>query len=316
MVDLRRVDLNLLVSLDALLAERNVTRAAQRLHLSQPALSAQLARLRQLFDDPLLMPAENGRGMTPTARAVDLAEPLREALRQLEGVVQRRPRFDPMADERRFHIAASDNATTLLGLPMMQQLSAVAGPGVRLAFRAAQYDRIAQQLEQGEVDLLIGSERGVPDNMKIKKLLAERFVMCQRKRHPRGTGPLDLDTYCSLTHVLVSTSGGSFHGFMDEHLEALGRQRHVVLSVQHFTLMPDILAATDHVGTLPARLAARHADKLDAFELPFEAQGWTLHAAWHPRHQRDPAHCWLRRWVEACAKEADGATRAGHPRRR
>jgi len=316
MVDLRRVDLNLLVSLDALLAERNVTRAAQRLHLSQPALSAQLARLRQLFDDPLLMPAETGRGMTPTARALALGEPLREALQQLQGVLQHRPRFDPFSDERSFQIAASDNATTLLGLPMMQQLSAVAGPGVRLAFRVAQADRIAQQLEAGEIDLLLGSERGVPETMKVKKLLTERFVMCQRKGHPRGTGPLDLDTYCELTHVLVSTSGGSFHGFMDEHLEALGRARHVMLSVQHFTLMPDILAATDHVGTLPARLAARHADRLDAFELPFEARGWTLHAAWHPRHQRDPAHTWLRRWVERCAAQADGAQSSPHPRRR
>jgi DNA-binding transcriptional LysR family regulator len=312
-VDLRRVDLNLLVSLDALLAELNVTRAAQRLHLSQPALSAQLARLRQLFDDPLLMPAESGRGMMPTALALDLAAPLRDALQQLAGVVLRRPGFDPLRDERRFHIAASDNAIGLLGLPMVAQLPAVAGAGVRLAFRAAQHDRIAQQLEQGEVDLLIGSERALSDTMKVTKLFAERFLACQRKGHPRGNGPLDLDTYCSLGHVLVSTSGGSFHGFMDELLDALGRRRHVALSVQHFTLVPDILGATDLIGTLPARLAARHADRLDAFELPFDVPGWTLHAAWHPRHQRDPAHAWLRNWVQACAREADAAGRGGHP---
>ena len=302
MLDLRSVDLNLLVSLDALLAERNVTHAAQRLHLSQPALSAQLNRLRQLFDDGLLLTAENGRGMTPTPRALSLAEPLREALLGLQRVVRHEPRFDPMHDERSFHVAASDNATALLGLPMMTQLAQVAGPGVRLAFRTTHAERIAQQMERGEIDLLLGSERGVPDIMKARKLLSERFVMAQRKGHPRGTGPLDIDTYCALQHVLVSTSGGSFHGFMDEHLEALQRRRRVVLSVQHFTLMPDILGATDYVGTLPLRLAMRFAATLDSFELPFKAQGWTLHAAWHPRNQRDPASLWLRQWVAGCAK--------------
>jgi DNA-binding transcriptional LysR family regulator len=304
---LRGLDLNLLVSLDALLRELNVTRAAQRLHLSQPALSAQLGRLRALFDDPLLLPAENGRGMTPTARALELAEPLREALQRLEGVIRHQPSFDPRRDERSFHIAASDNATSLLGLPMLQRLSDRAGPGVRLAFRALQADRIAQQLEQGEVDLMLGSERGVPDTMKVTKLLEEHFLMCQRKGHPRGTGAPDLDTYCALSHVLVSTSGGSFHGFMDEQLEALGRQRRVAISVQHFTLVPEILASTDHVGTLPSRLALRHVDRLECFELPFEARGWTLHAAWHPRQQRDAAHAWLRGWVAELAAEA------GHP---
>ncbi|HJV62264.1 MAG TPA: LysR family transcriptional regulator [Albitalea sp.] len=301
MLDLRSIDLNLLVSLDALLAERNVTRAAERLHLSQPALSSQLARLRRLFDDRLLLPAQNGRGMTPTPRALALAEPLHAALQGVERVVRKRPGFDPMSDERAFQIAASDNATAMLGLPMMEQLHEVAGPGIRLAFRSSFGERIAQQMEQGEIDLLIGSERGVPETMKARKLLSERFVMAQRKGHPRGTAPLDLDTYCSLAHVLVSTSGGSFHGFMDEHLDALRRRRRVVLSVQHFTLVPDILAATDFVGTIPSRLAARFAATLDSFELPFKAQGWTLHAAWHPRNQRDPASMWLRQWVAACA---------------
>ena len=115
MIDLRGIDLNLLVSLDALLAESNVTRAAERLHLTQPAVSTQLARLRQIFGDPLLIPAETGRGMTRSTRALELMEPLHLALKNLEAVVRHQPSFDPHTDRRSFVIAANDNATAVLG---------------------------------------------------------------------------------------------------------------------------------------------------------------------------------------------------------
>jgi DNA-binding transcriptional LysR family regulator len=210
MIDLRGIDLNLLVSLDALLAESNVTRAAERLHLTQPAVSTQLARLRQIFGDPLLIPAETGRGMTRSARALALMEPLHAALKNLEVVVRHQPAFDPHSDVRRFVIAANDNATSVLGLPLMERLPELAGQGVRIAFVVADQPSTAERLERGEIDLLLGSERMIPASMKARKLFDERFVFVQRKGHPRGTAPLDLDTYCALNHVLVSTSGGSF----------------------------------------------------------------------------------------------------------
>ena len=301
MIDLRGIDLNLLVSLDALLAESNVTRAAQRLHLTQPAVSTQLARLRQIFGDPLLIPAETGRGMTRSTRALELMEPLHLALKNLEAVVRHQPSFDPHTDHRSFVIAANDNATAVLGQRLMEQLPTLAGPGVRIAFVVADQPSMATRLERGEIDLLLGSERMVPASMKARKLFDEHFVVVQRKGHPRGTAPLDLDTYCALDHVLVSTSGGSFHGFMDEHLDTLGRERRVVLSVQHFTLVPELLARTDYVSTLPARFAERYRERLDIFELPFEARGFTLFAAWPPRNQADPAHVWLRDTLAAIA---------------
>ena len=294
MIDLRGIDLNLLVSLDALLAESNVTRAAERLHLTQPAVSTQLARLRQIFGDPLLLPAETGRGMTRSARALELMEPLHAALKNLEAVVRHQPAFDPWIDTRRFVISAHDNATAVLGMRLMERLPTLAGPGVRIAFVIGEQPVAAARLESGEVDLLLGSERMIPASIKARKLFDEHFLFVQRKGHPRGTGPLDLDTYCALDHVLVSTSGGSFHGFMDEHLDALGRERRVALSVQHFTLVPELLSKTNYVSTLPSRFAARYPDLLDAFALPFEARGFTLYAAWHPRNQADPALVWLR----------------------
>ena len=299
MIDLRGIDLNLLVSLDALLAESNVTRAAERLHLTQPAVSTQLARLRQIFGDPLLIPAETGRGMTRSARALALMEPLHAALKNLEVVVRHQPAFDPHSDVRRFVIAANDNATSVLGLPLMERLPELAGQGVRIAFVVADQPSTAERLERGEIDLLLGSERMIPASMKARKLFDERFVYVQRKEHPRGTVPLDLDTYCTLNHVLVSTTGGSFYGYMDEHLDALGRARRVALSVQHFTLVPELLVNSDYVSTLPSRFAERHGNRLDLFELPFEARGFTLFAAWHPRNHVDPALVWLRETLVA-----------------
>jgi DNA-binding transcriptional LysR family regulator len=294
MVDLRGIDLNLLVSLDALLEESNVTRAAERLHLTQPAVSTQLARLRQLFGDPLLIPSPSGRGMTRSARGTELMTPLKAALAQVEAVVRRQPTFDPFTDPRRFAIAGSDQAMAVMGLSVMQNWPQHAGPNVQLAFVAAEPSVGIDRFERGEIDLLIGSERMVPAWAKARKLYDERFVFVQRKRHPRGRAALDLDAYCALDHVLVSTSGGSFFGFMDEHLQALGRTRRVALSVQHFTVVPELLARTDYVSTLPSRLVTRYRDALDVFELPFDARGFTMFVAWHPRSHLDPASVWLR----------------------
>ena len=309
MVDFKGVDLNLLVTLDALLDERNVTHAAERLGLTQPAVSAQLARLRRIFDDPLLMPADTGRGMVASARALALLEPLHAALKNLESIVRRRPEFNPMTDARRFVIAASDNATATLGMSLLEKLPVAAGDGVRVAFVHARQCDIAAQLESGEVDLLIGSERMVAPTMRAHKLIDETFVMAQRKSHPRGMRRLTLDAYCKLRHVLVSTSGGSFFGFVDEQLQLLARSREVAVSVQAFTVVPDLLCHSDYVCTMPARLAARYADRLDAFALPFDLPGFSLSAAWHPRNHADPAIAWLRNTLAAVAGETKPAAR-------
>jgi DNA-binding transcriptional LysR family regulator len=293
-MDLRGIDLNLLVSLDILLQERNVTKAAERLHLSQPALSAQLARLRQLLDDPLLVPSGTGRGMIPTAHALELMHPLRSVLEAMEAVVSRRPRFDPMASARSFAIGASDSATTLIGIRLVERLKTAAGPGIRLAFQTPEKSRLADQLESGELDMLITSDHTIPPGMSSHKLFTEHFVMAQRKGHPRGTAPLDLDAYCGLRHLLVSLSGGGFTGVMDEALAKLGRERTVALSVQQFTLAPAILQSTDYVSTLPSRCVGCFADRLDAFELPFASPQFALLLAWHPRNDSDPGNQWLR----------------------
>jgi DNA-binding transcriptional LysR family regulator len=294
MVDLRGTDLNLLVSLNALIEEANVTRAAVRLNVSQPALSAQLARLRHLFRDPLLVPSRSGRGMTPTARALELRIPLQLALNELENIVKRPPAFDPLTANRIFAIAASDNATVILGVGFVERARKLAASGLKVSFRTPSPELIADQLEGGDVDLLIGSQPMIPKHMRALPLLNDRYLMAQRKGHPRGRKPLDLKSYCSLSHLLVSTSGGSFRGHIDEQLERIGRQRQVALSVHQFSLAPLFLRATDCVATLPARFVSRFTDDLDVFDLPFKARGYSLSAVWHPRNDTDLGHVWLR----------------------
>lgn len=301
-MDDKAIDLNLLASLDVLIEEANVTRAAARLGLSQPALSAQLARLRDFFGDPLLVPSDTGRGMVPTVRALELRDPLHTALKDLETIVRRSSRFDPMSDARTFAIAASDYAAIVLGLGLVERLRAVAGPGIRIRFLSLHAVQLDNRSDLGDVDILIGPDGSVTGMMKARKLFDERFVVIQRKGHPRGTGALDLDGYCALEHVLVSPIDGSLHGFIDEQLEALGYRRTVVLSVHQFMLAPMMIERTDFVSTLPERLALRFADRVDLFELPFRASAFSLFAAWHLRSHADPAHVWLRGQLTAVAK--------------
>ncbi|MFT4101773.1 MAG: LysR family transcriptional regulator [Burkholderiaceae bacterium] len=304
MASLNGIDLNLLRALDVLIEESNVTRAADRLGISQPGLSAQLSRLRALFGDPLLVPAENGRGMVATQRARELQAPLRASLQDLAALVRTPPHFDPRVDARSFAIGTADNAAVTLGIGLVEHLRKHAGSGVRVAFRRSGPDA-ASRLEHGDIDLLIASDRALPEAMKARKLLDENYLVVQRRHHPRGRGPLDLDAYCALEHVLVSTSGGSFHGYLDEQLEALGRRRRVAVSVHQFMMAPAIVEATDLVSTLPARFARRHADRLDLFELPLAVQGFNLYAVWHPRAHGDPALRWLREQLATLAGQGD-----------
>lgn len=294
MADLGGIDLNLLISLDALIEEANVTRAAARLNISQPALSAQLTRLRQIFGDPLLVPSETGRGMTPTTRALALKDPLHVMLKDLETLIRRSAVFDPLTANRDFTIAANDNAVIMLGLDLIDRIDRAAGPGIRVAFRPPPSDRVTAQLERGDLDLLIGSEKSIPSGMKAVKLFIDRYRMAQRRGHPRGNGPLSLIEYCRLKHVLVSSSGQSFHGFIDEKLKFLGASRTVAVSVHQYNLAPLVVAGSDYVCTLPERFLSRFSDRLDSFELPFVTETFSLLAAWHPRSQADPAHVWLR----------------------
>ncbi len=297
-MDLRRADLGLLIALDALLATHSVTAAAARLGISQPALSAQLARLRDLFGDALLVPS--GRRMVPTARAETLREPLHRLLADLDGLMRDGRDFDPRRAELVCRIAATDWLLKTLCLPMIDRLSREA-PGIRMALHPHDPRQAWRQLEEGELDLVIGSNGMTPPEAQRRKLFAEDFVMVQRRGHPRGPGPVTLDAYCALGHVLVSPDGGGLYGAVDRALAQLDRTRRVMVSLPSFLLVPSALAGSDLVAALPRQIAIAFRATLDMVELPLETPCFDVLLAWHPRRQEDPAHRWLR---EAMAQSA------------
>ncbi|MGF6673886.1 LysR family transcriptional regulator [Paraburkholderia tuberum] len=294
-VNLRTLDLNLLVTLDVLLEEHNVTRAAERLNFSQPSVSVHLAKLRDVFGDPLLLPGP--RGMRPTAKAQALREPLREALDALQRAVAPTSPFDPAAATQTWRIAATDYAESTIILPMLAGLRAVA-PDTRLAIVEAVPPRLARQAEQGDIDIGFHTSEGAPEGLRRRVLFAERYVLVGRAGHPELKRRPTLAQFCKLEHVIVSPDGGGFFGVTDETLAKVGLARKVVLSVPHFLFMQSVLASTDLVGMLPARLV-RGTDALRMVEPPVEVPGYEMAMLWHERVHRDPAHQWLREFIAA-----------------
>jgi DNA-binding transcriptional LysR family regulator len=295
-MDLRQADLGLLIALDALIAERSVTRAADRLGLSQPAMSAQLARLRDLFEDPLLV--SFGKRMVPTLRATEIQEPLHRLLDELTALVRERQTFDPSKSDRTFRVMATDYMHRIVSLPTMKVL-AEAAPKVRLAMVLHDARRAWQALEEDEIELLIASDRLTPKHAKARVLMEEGFVFVQRKGHPRGRKALDVGRFCMLDHILVSPEGGGFSGATDETLAGFGRKRRVVASLPSFLLAAPLVAGTDLVAVLPERLARLMDDAFDIFPLPFKSIRFNVVMSWHARRERDPGHQWLREKIAA-----------------
>jgi DNA-binding transcriptional LysR family regulator len=294
---LRRLDLNLLLTLDVLLEERNVTRAAVRLHLSQPAVSVQLGRLRDLLGDPLLLPGP--RGMRPTARADAVRTPLRQALEALQQALAPADPFDPAGATHTWQVAASDYGASTIVLPALAGLRAAA-PGTRLAVLGVAPGAIARQAEQGAIDLAFHIANEAPEGMRRRVLFSERYLLAGRADHPRLRTPPTLAQFRALEHVIMSPEGGGFQGGTDSALARLDLTRRVVLSVQSFLLLTSVLARTDLVALLPSRLLA-DAPGLRAVEPPLEVPGFEMLMLWPERVHRDPAHKWLRDHLAAAA---------------
>jgi DNA-binding transcriptional LysR family regulator len=309
-MDIKPADLPLLISLNVLLEENNVTRAAARLHLSQSALSAQLARLRDMFGDALLVPSETGRGMVPTSKASSLKGPLRAALQQLNQAISEDGEFDPLTSTRCFTVAANDNAISMFGLDFIRHAEQSGFHGIKIAFCLPDPETIVARMERDEVDLLLATVRIIPSALKIRLLSTERYHMAQRKGHPRGQHPPSLDEYCQMKHVLVSTTGG-FQSFIDTQLAESGRKRRVTVSVPHYDLVPSIIATTDYVCTLPVRFLKRFEDQIDIFPLPLALPEFSIAQAWHPRSEADGGNRWLRDQISRLARSGADYAKSG-----
>jgi DNA-binding transcriptional LysR family regulator len=302
----RQLDLNLLQALEALLAERNVTRAAVRLNTTQPALSAQLARLRRMFDDPLFIPGS--RGMTPTPRALEIEERLSELMDGLRLVVTPRS-FNPKTSAATISFAATD-ATQFLLAPLVREMHAMA-PNVRVAARPVQRmtkPEIDRMLATGHLDMVIGPRSVLPDDLRARIVSTENYRCVLRKGHPFDQPTMSLDDFCALEHIFVSPFGGDFRGDVDAALATLDRARRVVVSIPSVLVATRILETSNFVGVFSESLARREAHILRSYPLPVDIGKLQLVLAWHERTHVNPAHQWFRDRIAGAMKQVADET--------
>lgn len=301
-----RFDLNLLVALDVLLNERNVTRASQRLHISQSGASAALSRLREHFADDLLVPV--GRKLVLTPLAQNLVEPVHEALLQVRAAITRRPDFDPATVERRFVVCASDYGTTVLLGPVVRRLAGLA-PHMSIDIRSPPKD-LVQAFERGSVDLLLLPQQYLEDLPHPSAALFEDDHVCVVwSDHASIKDSLSLEQYMEQGHAVVRFGDERSVSFEEWFLPRYGQQRRIECSVDNFSTLPLLVIGTQRVATLHKRMAKHFARDLPLrlVDLPFEMPALVEAMSW-PRHlENDAAHKWLREQVSICAAELSNA---------
>lgn len=298
-VELENIDLNLLPTLHALLEEESVTRAANRLGLSTPAVSHALGRLRDSLGDPVLVRA--GRKMVPSPRAVALRPRVAALLDEARSVFDPTGGFDPRTSTREFLIHASDYIILVLG-PALDRIARTQGPGIRLQFMPNTVGD-PDLVREGEADLAIGVYGNIHPEIRIQKLFEEEFVCVVRAGNPGVRKRLSAQQFAALPHIQIAPRGRP-GGIVDDALEAMGLQRTVARRVPFFFGALSMTAQTDYVLTLPRRLAEAHAHTfgLRTFNLPLGLDPYPIRQIWHPRNEGDPGHRWLRETVLQAAQ--------------
>jgi LysR family transcriptional regulator, nod-box dependent transcriptional activator len=303
-MDLAGVDLNLLVAFDALMDERSVTRAAIRLSLSQPGMSNTLARLRKLFDDPLLV--REGLVLVPTPRADALRQPVRDALAIIRTALDQRTGFDPAADRATWTVSCSDYSLIMLIGPLVRRLAAAA-PGVTIRVLPRAPDPVGL-LRDGSADLVIEPEEIMPDaQLDSLRLFADRWLCCIWAGNSAVGDQMTMDAYLRLGHLVYSMGRGQPASIVDQHLERSRVPRRIEFTVESFLLAPFLLEGTDLVTVVPERAVPhlRRTAAIRVLDPPVALPGITERLWWHPRHTADPAHAWIRTHIAEIAAEFD-----------
>lgn len=297
MHDYPNFDLNQLRCLDALLHECNVTRAAQRVQMTQPALSRVLGQLRLVFDDPLFVRCKGG--MQPTTRALSLRRPVADILSGIQSMVLGGNSFEAQTTELSFAMATTDYTGYLVVPPLLSALRRLA-PKARLVTKSISSEHVAA-LEERSVDLMIDTNYRTPDLLLSQDLFRDRFV-CLVARATK-IRDLTLDTYAEMPHLLVAP-GEQPGGIVDKALNKIGRTRNVAVQISSFSNAAQLIACSDLIATLPRKVASLACESLplEIFEPPIELSPFSMTMYWHPRDDTDPAMRWFRRQVLLAAQ--------------
>lgn len=314
-MQLEKVDLNLLIYLNVLLREKNVTRAAEQLGITQPALSNGLRRLRHMFNDPLLV--RSSEGMTPTERALEIQPRVQEILAELQKVLEPRQEFRPFSSQRVFRIMVSDYAEATLFPAVVKTLRSEA-PQVVLDILTPS-DVSPRDLEQGKVDMAINRFNEIPQSFHQVTLWTDGFS-CVLNRDNPVVDRLNLKNYLDARHVWVSKTGMGVGfgvtseksvslGWVDQALDRIGKKRRIALFTRHYFTPALMVQNNDLVATLPTRMARLQAEahpRLVVREPPFHIPEFELKMAWSPLLHHNPAHRWLRQLIHYVARKASG----------
>lgn len=296
-MDFHGIDLNLLVAFDALMSERNVTRAAIQVGVSQPAMSAALSRLRTLLGDPLFQ--RSADGLLPTARARDLAAPIAQALQQIEAAMVRQPAFHPETASLTFRLGLQDYPTLVL-LPALLEALEKSMPGVSLNVLAFNdRDAAVDLLDAGMIDVAIGVLPVNTDGRILTRpLLRDEFVTIVSTDPLAARRAMDLASYLDLQHVLVSPEG-QLHGLVDQALAQQGLKRKLALTLPQLFAIPAVVARTNMAATILKRVAlqAQASHGLMLFAPPLALPEIVFHLIWHRRSDSHPAQRWFREFI-------------------
>ncbi len=313
-MNFRTLDLNLLRVFDEVMAERNLTRAARNLSMTQPAASNALRRLRDALGDELVVRA--GYGVEPTPFAQALWPSVREALSQLRAVIAP-SEFDPSTSRATFVLAMAD-ATAALLIPLLLARIEKRAPDISLRVLPLTTRDPRQMLETSEVDAAIGHfpaamaaitlgemQQESSENFGHERIYSGQYVCVMRPDHPLAAGELGLDDYCEARHLLVSFSGRPF-GFVDEALAAIGRRRRVVLTLNQFFTAGKVVARSDLLTALPSHFTASSGigEELAVRRIPLDMPQVHVDMLWHRRHESRAAHAWLRTSVLEAVRDA------------
>jgi DNA-binding transcriptional LysR family regulator len=289
--DIRSLDIGMLRTFDALMRERSVSRAAARLFLSQPAVSASLGRLRETFGDPLF--TRTAHGVTPTPRAQALASQVDKVLADIAALLESEQPFDPAVSSRIFRIAGSDHASRGI-LPELGRMLTALGSGIRIVWEPPGTWSIPERLQRGDLDLAVIARIKMPRDMETAVLYEDHYVYAMRADHPRAAEPVTMDLFCEIPQIFLGYGSSILDDTIDDILARAGRQRLAQFAVTSFGQIAHQLQYSDHAAVLGMRVAQAHADRLRIQPLPFALPPYQALLCWDARSGGDAGIQWLK----------------------